>query len=219
MSLSGRGRREEQQAGVPRTRKRQTTRFEFVEHACVSMSIAPNESLGSEMFFMPSWSFNRLPGRGELDSAGMTMRDAPSGRLADPGLPAAPPGVMLERVCGQINTLLACGMAREENDGAITLVLRDAERAQGGMITIAMNVEIWCPHCTVQDGDTLHKAERNRATTCPKCAGRGRMNQLFSAWLAVPPGVVSGTALHPTVTLDGMIEQVKFRVGEKERER
>ena len=38
------------------------------------------------------------------------------------------------------------------------------------------------------------------------------MEELFSAWLAVPPGVATGEVLAPSADLQGMVEPVRFRV-------
>src|SRR5687768_9656509 len=48
--------------------------------------------------------------------------------------PAAP-ATMLARLCGNLATLIPSGAARLEDDGDITLVLREDEAAQGGMVT------------------------------------------------------------------------------------
>jgi molecular chaperone DnaJ len=115
----------------------------------------------------------------------------------------AAPGVMLSRLCGALNTLLACGVARFEEPGFITLVLREAEAAQGGMATISMRVDLWCPQCT---------AKKRPPAGCARCGGAGRVQELYSAWLAVPPGIASGQELAPSVGLPGMIESMRFRI-------
>jgi hypothetical protein len=38
------------------------------------------------------------------------------------------------------------------------------------------------------------------------------VRELFSAWLAVPPGVTEGEVLAPSVELPGMVTPVRFRV-------
>jgi molecular chaperone DnaJ/curved DNA-binding protein len=121
-----------------------------------------------------------------------------------PAAPARPtaPAVMLSRLCRPIASLLATGAARYDEPGFVTLVFRRAEAAQGGMISIPMPVQLWCPECV-----------RNRpAATCPRCAGRRVVDALYSAWLAVPPGVGAGEVLTPSVDLPGMVEAVRFRV-------
>jgi len=96
------------------------------------------------------------------------------------------PGVMLRRLSGPLNALLTCGVARLADDQVIELFLDDAEIADGGMVTISMRVRI------LRDGAPVE--------------------ELFSAWLAIPPEVAAGTILHPTVQLPGMVRPVAFRV-------
>jgi hypothetical protein len=110
---------------------------------------------------------------------------------------------MLSRLCGALNTLLACGVARFEEPEFITLMLRDVEASQGGMATISMRVDLWCPDCT---------ARKRPPAGCRRCGGAGSVEELYSAWLAVPPGVASGQELTPSVGLPGMIERVRFRI-------
>ena len=112
------------------------------------------------------------------------------------------PAIMLSRLTGPLSSLLACGVARLDEPGFITLMLRDEEAAQGGMATISLHVELWCPDCTAKD----------RSAGCARCGGRRTVEELFSAWLAVPPGVISGEVLVPSVELPGMVEPVRFRV-------
>lgn len=54
--------------------------------------------------------------------------------------PAAPPrsapGVMLRRLCGPPNALLACGVARRAEDDAIELVLNAQEASEGGCLSV-----------------------------------------------------------------------------------
>ena len=47
---------------------------------------------------------------------------------------------------------------------------------------------------------------------CAHCRGTGTVEELFSAWLAVPPGVKGGEVLVPSADLPGMVEPVRFRV-------
>ena len=111
------------------------------------------------------------------------------------------PGVMLSRLTGSLDALLACGIARRAEGGTIELFLNTQEAAQGGMVTISMRVPLRCPAC---DGDG--------ATSCARCAGRRTVDELFSAWLAVRPGVADGAVLPPTALLRGMLRPVSFRV-------
>ena len=114
----------------------------------------------------------------------------------------AAPGVMLERLCAHLNTLVSCGAAEVGRDGVITLVLREEEAAGGGMVTIPMYVEVRCPQCS---GETP-------APSCAGCGGTGKTEVLFSAWLAIKPGMRTGEPLDPTVQMKGVITPVKFRL-------
>src|SRR4051812_5857955 len=102
---------------------------------------------------------------------------APAGSVARAGEPTAPgnssrrraPSVMLSRVCGPLNSLLACGAARRAEAGVIELFLSASEAAQGGMISISMRVPVRLPHGTAEE--------------------------LFSAWLAVSPDIADGAVI------------------------
>jgi curved DNA-binding protein CbpA len=96
------------------------------------------------------------------------------------------PPVMLERVSGPLAGLLACGIASRVGGDIIELFLNDDEAASGGMVTIAMRV--------------------------PVRKGAALSDELFSAWLAVPPGVVDGEILPPSALMPGMVHRVLFRV-------
>lgn len=97
-----------------------------------------------------------------------------------------PPAEMIRRLCGNINGLFACGIARRTGGDIIELFLTPEEASTGGMITIAMRVPVRRDDKVVDD--------------------------LFSAWLAVPPGVNDGEILPPSALLPGMINRVLFRV-------
>ena len=120
--------------------------------------------------------------------------DATSARLRAPG-------VMLQRASGALNALLACGIARRADANVIELLLDAAEAASGGMVAISMPVAVHCPACA-EEG----------LQACLHCRGAGSIEELFSAWLAVPPGVSEGTLLLPSALLPGMIDRVTFRV-------
>jgi curved DNA-binding protein CbpA len=107
--------------------------------------------------------------------------DRARGSVVAPVGPRAP-GVMLTRVSGSLEILLARGVVREVDTDVYDLVLEDEERASGGMITIAMNVRI------------ADNTER------------------FAAWLAVRPGAAEGTELRPSTLLPGMTSPPRFRV-------
>ena len=111
------------------------------------------------------------------------------------------PAIMLRRLSGNINGLLATGAARYAPGDIIELYLNDDEAASGGMITIAMRVQVRCPAC----------AEDPKAA-CDVCRGKRVVDDLFSAWLAVPAGVLDGEILPPSAFLPGMIKRLLFRV-------
>lgn len=111
------------------------------------------------------------------------------------------PGVRLERLSGPLKGLLACGVARRAADDIIELFLTAQEAASGGMITIAMRVPVRCPGCAGDGGQS-----------CAKCGSTRTVDELFSAWLAVPPGVIDGAVLKPSALLPGMVHPVSFRV-------
>ena len=108
------------------------------------------------------------------------------------------PGVMLHRQSGPLNALLACGVARRAEGDVIELFFNAEELAQGGMVGISMRVAVHCPACA--------------GSTCARCGGTRTIDEPFSAWLAVPPGVAEGVLLIPSALLDGMVRPVSFRV-------
>ena len=111
------------------------------------------------------------------------------------------PAVRLERVSGPLAGLLACGIARRAGGDIIELFLNADEAATGGMVTVAMRVPVRCQACA---------ADPN--LPCHRCAGKRVVDELFSAWLAVPPGVNDGEILPPSAYLPGMMQRVLFRV-------
>ncbi len=115
----------------------------------------------------------------------------------DPLRPRAP-GVMLSRQSGPLMALLACGIAREIDCGVIELVLSAAEAKQGGMIMISMRVAVHCKKCPPG------------TTVCSACGGLGSTDELFSAWLSVPPEVTDGSVILPSELLAGMVDPVRF---------
>jgi molecular chaperone DnaJ len=110
------------------------------------------------------------------------------------------PSVMLSRLSGNINALLACGIARVVDRGVIEIFLNPTEAKQGGMIAISMRVAVRCRKCTGRDA------------SCPQCGGAGTTDELFSAWLAVRPGIADGSVLLPSELLPGMVQPVRFHV-------
>jgi DnaJ-class molecular chaperone len=111
------------------------------------------------------------------------------------------PAVMLQRLSGPLNALLACGIARRAEGDVIELFLNAEEVSEGGMVTISMYVPVRCPACAA-----------DAAGSCARCGTKRAVNELFSAWLAVRPGVADGTILTPSALLPGMVRPVSFRV-------
>ena len=109
--------------------------------------------------------------------------------------------MVLRRLSGPLNALLACGIARRAEGAVIELFVNAQERSEGGMVSISMRVPIHCPACTAAT-----------AASCARCQGTGLLDEAFSAWLAVPPGVDHGAILHPSALLPGMVRPVSFRV-------
>lgn len=110
------------------------------------------------------------------------------------------PGVLMRRLSGALTTLVRCGVARHAADNVIELVVNDEEAAEGGMASISMYVPVRCPACV----DDPRGA-------CARCDATRVVDELFSAWLAVPPDVTDGTMLAPSALLPGM-RPVGFRV-------
>jgi molecular chaperone DnaJ len=111
------------------------------------------------------------------------------------------PAVKLSRFCGNINGLLACGFARRVGNDIIELYLYADEASTGGMIELAMRVPVRCPSCVGKG-----------MSACDRCGGKRVLDDLFTAWLAVPPGVQDGEILPPSALLPGMLNRVVFRV-------
>lgn len=132
------------------------------------------------------------------DPVSRAAYDRRSGSAA--GARGRTPGVMLSRLSGPIQGLLACGVVRHAGNDIIELFLNADEAAAGGMITIAMRVPVRCATCAAAP-----------AASCPRCGGKRVSDELFSAWLAVPPGVNDGEILPPSALLPGMINRVIFR--------
>jgi curved DNA-binding protein CbpA len=105
----------------------------------------------------------------------------------EPPLRKRAPGVLLQRLSGPLQGLLARGIAREVDGDVIELFLDASEVEEGGMVTISMRVPVHAP-------------------------GGGIVDELYSAWLAVPPGVTDGAVLTPSARLRGQVRPVSFRV-------
>jgi len=107
------------------------------------------------------------------------------------------PGTMIRNLSAPLNALIARRVARRAEDGVIELDIDDETAAEGGMITISMRVMVRCLAFT--DGP------------CHHCDSKREIDDLFAAWLAVPPGVGAGELLRPSALLPGM-KPVAFRV-------
>lgn len=139
--------------------------------------------------------------RADYDRRRSPPRPAPPPPREAPPARRRAPGVMLQRLSGSLGGLLACGTARRAEPGVIELAVNDDEAAQGGMVSISMRVAVYCPACGP-----------DATAPCARCGGTRTVDELFSAWLAVPPGVAAGTMLIPSAMLPGMVRPVSFRV-------
>jgi hypothetical protein len=110
------------------------------------------------------------------------------------------PGVLLHRLSGPLDALLAGGVATRADDDVIDLYLVE-EEAELGMASISMRVPVHCPACRA-----------NRSQSCIRCRGAGTIDELFSAWLAIRPGITDGAILEPSVLLRDMLRPVSFRM-------
>jgi DnaJ-class molecular chaperone len=130
---------------------------------------------------------------------------SPGVRASGASAPAAArrptPGWILRRQCGNLNALIACGIARRAEGDVIELVLDTHEAAQGGTVSISMSVPIHCPACAA-----------NPTGPCTRCGTNRTLDEPFSAWLSVPAGVSDGTVLRPSALLSGMVRPVAFRL-------
>lgn len=115
--------------------------------------------------------------------------------------PRRAPGVMLSRLSGPLNALLARGVADYCKDDLIDLFLDPQEAAEGGMIRISMRVPVHCTACA-----------RKPTAPCSVCNGERQVEDVFSAWIAARPGVADGTILTPSAWLPGMVNPIYFRV-------
>jgi DnaJ-class molecular chaperone len=142
---------------------------------------------------------------GRRRAAGPKSAATPAPAATETVRPARPsaPAVMLSRLTGHLSKLLARCAVHLDEPGYVTLLLSPGEAAQGGMATVSMQVDLWCPDC----------AMRGRAEVgCGRCGGRRTVVELYSAWLAIRPGVADGDVLVPSAELPGMVEPVRFRV-------
>jgi hypothetical protein len=114
---------------------------------------------------------------------------------------SVPPVVVLPRLTGPLELLIARKVARHERGNLIALYLEPDEAIQGGTATISMPVDIRCPECRYRTpGD------------CPVCAGRGSWEEICTAWLTVPRQVTHGAILGASVELPHALAVVRFRV-------
>jgi hypothetical protein len=125
--------------------------------------------------------------------------DREAGATARTGRTA--PAVSLLRVSGPLRSLLSCGIAQYAEAGVIELILTADEIAQGGMVTIPMRLPVHCPACATE-----------RTAPCARCGTTRIVFDLFTAWLAVPPGAADGDVLVPSALLPNMIRPVAFRI-------
>lgn len=144
--------------------------------------------------------------RAAYDRKRGTAKPPPPPEPAPPPPPATverkrAPGVLIRRLSSPLYVLLACGIAREAEDGVIELHVDDEEAAEGGMVTISMRVPVQCPACSPASREA-----------CATCNDSRTVEDLFSAWLAIPPEVEDGTVLHPSVLRRDMLGPVVFRV-------
>ncbi len=114
---------------------------------------------------------------------------------------SVPPEVILPRLTGHLETLIARHVAYHERGNLIALHLHPDEAAEGGTATITMPVDLRCPAC------------RDRPPAgCPSCSGRGSHQERFTAWLTIPRQVTHGAILAGSVELPDALAVVRFRV-------
>jgi len=111
---------------------------------------------------------------------------------------------MLHRLSGPLNALLACGIARRAGGDVIELLVNQEEASDGGMVYISMRVPVRCTAC---GGESPSQAQ-----PCRRCDGTGVVDEPFSAWLAVRPGVADAAVLTPSALFPRMLRPVSFRV-------
>lgn len=140
--------------------------------------------------------------RAAYDRRRRSTSPQPVATVATTAAPRRAPAVVLSRLTGPLSTLIACGAARRAEDDVIELLLGPTEAEQGGMATVSMPVALRCSEC----------ADDPSPAACKRCGGARAVDEFFSAWLAVPPGVADGAMLAPSVPLRGMIRPVRFRV-------
>lgn len=110
------------------------------------------------------------------------------------------PGVLLTRLSRNLDILRAMGRANIAADGIIDLFLEEVEWTEGGMVTVAMRTDVYCPACR---GSTN--------IPCRECKDARVIEEQYSAWLAIRPGVADGTILTPSAQLPDVVTPVQFR--------
>lgn len=134
------------------------------------------------------------------DPVSRAAYDRRQGAASRPRRRPTPP-VRLARLSGPLAGLLACGIASRAGGDIIELFVNADEAATGGMVTIPMRVSVRCAAC-----------DAHRHNACDRCKGTRVVDQLFTAWLAIPPDVRDGEILPPSAVLPGMLHRVLFRV-------
>ena len=145
-------------------------------------------------------AYNVLSDRAQRAAYDRKRGTPPKPKPAPP--PQAPirrraPGTMIRNLSAPLNALIARGVARRAEGDVIELDIDDETAAEGGMITISMRVMVRCLACS--------------SGPCHHCDSKREIEDLFAAWLAVPPGVDNGELLRPSALLPGM-KPVAFRV-------
>ena len=110
------------------------------------------------------------------------------------------PGIMITRLSRNLDILRAMGRANIAEDGIIDLFLEEEEWTEGGMVSVAMRTDVHCPACR---GSTN--------IPCRECKDARIVEEQYSAWLAIRPGVEDGTILTPSAQLPDVVTPVKFR--------
>jgi len=110
------------------------------------------------------------------------------------------PGVLLARLSRNLDILRALGRANIGADGIIDLFLEEEEWTEGGMVSVAMRTDVHCPACR---GSTN--------IPCRECKDAHVVEEQYSAWLAIRPGVADGTILTPSAQLPDVVTPVRFR--------
>ena len=142
-----------------------------------------------------------LGGTVRANLGSMAIENDARGATGNPSSTRGAPGVLLGRLSGPLSALLARGIARRADGDVIELSLNAEEAAGGGMVTISMRVPVHCPAC-----------KANAGASCARCGTSRTVDEPFSAWLAVRPGVADGTVLIPSAVLSEMVRPVSFRV-------